>query len=209
MPIPYDPSCFNVASVAHAKAIILTPDESTTDERWAQETPYLGALIEEHLGVRPRHRVLDYGCGIGRLSKELIERCGCSVVGVDTSLNMRALAPTYVRDDRFLSCPPAMLSSVADFHFAVSVWVLQHVLEVEAALDEIRRHLHPEGRLFVVNTNNRYVPVAGGNWADDGKDVRDLLGARFNEIAYGRLDPAQTSRIMSHEAFWGVYQRRT
>lgn len=206
--VQYDPSRFDVSNMANAKAIILTPDESTTDQRWVKETPYLGALIAEHMGVRPRHRVLDYGCGIGRLAKELIDRSGCSVVGVDTSVNMRALAPTYVRDDRFLSCPPSMLSSIADSHFAVSVWVLQHIPSVEAAIDEIRRHLQPAGQLFVVNCNRRFLPIDGGKWADDGKDVRDLLCARFNEVAHGQLDPEQTSRIMSQEAFWGVYQRR-
>lgn len=205
----YDPGCFNVRNIAEAKSIILTPEESSTEERWEVETPYLGRLISTKLELATHHRVLDYGCGIGRLSKELIKLSGCSVIGVDSSVSMRALAHSYVVNDRFLACSPNALSNVQDVHSAIAVWALQHIPGLEAVLATIHNQLISCGRLLVVNTHRRFLPIQDGRWADDGKDVREQLGARFTEVAYGVLDPAHTSKSSQRHAFWGVYQKRT
>lgn len=204
----YDPSRFDVSCTAEAKQIILTPEDSTTDERWAKETPYLGGLMGRHLDLTFSSSVLDYGCGIGRMAKDLIARHGCSVVGVDTSMNMRALAPTYVLSDRFVACHPEAMMCIAPVHFAIAVWSLQHIPDIETALSNIRLKLRPSGTLFVVNAHNRVVPTEGGEWADDGLDVRELLGARFREVSYGHLDPAHTTPATAQHAYWAVYQRR-
>jgi len=37
----YRPETFDVGTEADAKVIILTPEGSTTDERWERETPYI------------------------------------------------------------------------------------------------------------------------------------------------------------------------
>lgn len=204
----YDRSRFDVASVRDAQAIILTPEDSTTDHRWATETPYLGGLISDHLDLTKSPRVLDYGCGIGRMAKELLRRHDCTVVGVDTSMNMRALAPTYVLDDRFVACAPASLNSIASVHFALAIWTLQHVPDVGTAITAISAKLRSYGRLFVLNTHRRVIPVQGGQWIDDGADVRELLGLHFKEIAYGVPDTVQTTPRTADVTFWGVYQRR-
>lgn len=205
----YDPACFNVRNISEAKSIILTPEDSSTEERWEKETPYLGQMIVDHLGIIPQHRVLDYGCGIGRLSKELIKRAGCPMIGVDTSVSMRALAHSYVVDDRFLACSPNALSSVQDVHFAIAVWVLQHIPDLNGALDAIVGQLRSFGKLFVVNTRTRFIPIDNGRWADDGQDVREQLGARLKEIDHGMLDVAHASKASQSHAFWAVYQKRT
>ena len=179
----YSPSVFNVTNIAAAKAIILTPEDSTTEHRWAVETPYLGSLIQSNLDLNERHVVMDFGCGIGRLSKEMIGRSGCSVVGVDTSLTMRALAPTYVQSDRFMACATAMLGAVNGVHHAVAVWTLQHVPEITGAITLIHQHLRSFGKVFVVNQHTRCLPMSDGPWLDDRKDVRELLCARFEELA--------------------------
>jgi hypothetical protein len=48
-------------------------------ERWATETPYLADRIGTALGITATSMILD--CGIGRISKALIERFQCRVVG--------------------------------------------------------------------------------------------------------------------------------
>ena len=63
----YDASVFDVADLDAAKRIILTPENSTTQERWAVETPYLVELIAAHLPIDRETVLLDYGCGIGRM----------------------------------------------------------------------------------------------------------------------------------------------
>ena len=66
-------------------------------------------LMSRHGQLGPNDVVLDYGCGIGRMAKELILRHNCRVIGVDISPNMRALSVQYVNSDNFFACPPAML----------------------------------------------------------------------------------------------------
>ena len=39
----------------------------------------------------PIENVLDYGCGIGRIAKELILKTSCKVIGVDISESMRKM----------------------------------------------------------------------------------------------------------------------
>ena len=91
-------------TVAEAKRIILTPEGQSSEQRWQRETPLLVALIERGCEINEHSWVLDYGCGIGRLAKTLIERHDCRVVGVDISPSMRALAANYVNSPRFLAC---------------------------------------------------------------------------------------------------------
>src|SRR5262249_9213972 len=155
MQLTYNPEIFSVRNVGEAKAIILTAETSTTEVRWEQETPLLCGLIEARTNISPETVVLDYGCGIGRIAKALIERHGCSVVGVDISPSMRALSVEYVGSDRFFACAPEMLGLLTGaglrFDLAISVWVLQHCLMPADDIGLVRDGLRPGGRLFVVN----------------------------------------------------------
>src|SRR5690348_6126388 len=130
MPTYYDPSVFDVTTLDAAKQIILTKEDAdSSDQRWAKETPYLAELMVEHLKLVPSDLVLDYGCGVGRMSAALIKKCGCSVIGVDQSPSMRALAQVYVSNPKFATFAPGALLAdvVAPCHHAISVWVLQHI----------------------------------------------------------------------------------
>ena len=109
----FRPQVFQARSISDAMRIVVTREEgTTTDERWRKETPYLVEDSGKHLGIGPESCVLDYGCGIGRLAKGLIERFGCRVVGVDFSPSMRLLAPEYVLSERFTVWPPEVLETM-------------------------------------------------------------------------------------------------
>src|SRR6516162_8311140 len=104
--VSYDPSIFTaVETLDDAVRIIVTPEAGLTSKyRWDTETPYLLNLIDDYLSIRSI--VLDYGCGVGRLAKPIIDKHGCEVIGVDISPNMRALAESLVNDYRFMTLPP-------------------------------------------------------------------------------------------------------
>lgn len=211
--VRYAREVFDAADEAGARRIILTPEAGQdTDERWARETPYLADLIAAHIPLGPQSLVVDYGCGIGRLAKALIERTGCRVLGVDISARMRALAPEYVASSNFSAISPPMLGALAQNGLrataALSVWVLQHCLRPDVDVAVLAGALESGAPLFVVNTNVRVVPVDGGRWLNDGLDIRKVLGAHFEFRADGLLDPAVVPPKVSEQTFWATYARR-
>ena len=73
-PLKYTPEIFEKKSMEEAKNIILTQEKGTTTaQRWELETPYITESILSKVSLTPQSLVLDFGCGIGRISKELIE----------------------------------------------------------------------------------------------------------------------------------------
>ena len=148
MQATYNSGIFEVANLDDARRIILTPEGGlTTDERWESETPYLVGLVAENLQLTADSVIVDYGCGIGRLARELIARYGCRVVGVDISAQMRSLAERYVGSERFSTCAPEGLDACGEAFAdaALAVWVLQHCPRVDRDLDRMARSLKSNG----------------------------------------------------------------
>jgi len=202
----YNPSIFEVKSIDQARRIIVTEEAGLgTDERWAVETPYVADLIHETINVRSSSVLVDYGCGIGRLAKELISKFGCRIVGIDTSTAMRALAVDYVQSDRFFACSPAMLDGLVERGFladaAFSVWVLQHCLKPAEDIDRIHNALRPGSSLFVLNCLQRAVPTKEQFWLNDGIDIRSTLSRRFCVVSEGK---PSAEKVANHAVgeFW-------
>ncbi len=188
----YAPEIFNVGDEKKARAIILTAEfGQSTDQRWATETPYMAEVLGDSLAITKDMIVLDYGCGIGRLSKALIDRYGCHVIGVDIAHNMRVLAQVHVKSDRFTSVAPAAFAQLLDHGLvcdaAFSVWVLQHCFRPEQDIAVIRRAVKPAGRLCVVNNVHRAVPTRERGFVSDGIDMLDLLKRNFTVGRVGKL----------------------
>jgi len=209
----FNPAIFDVASPAAAMRVILTPEgSSTTEQRWAKETPYLADLIARAVKIDSGAVVLDYGCGVGRIARVLIERHGCRVIGVDMASSMRALAASYVRSDLFFACAPAMLDDLCArglvFDAAISVWVLQHCVRPDLDIARIKRALKPGARLLVVNNVTRAVPTLERTWVNDGIDVRALLGSEFHLREEGILAPEAVNDVVSRNSFWASFLRQ-
>lgn len=206
----YSSKVFDVPDERAAKDIILTPSGGLSpDQRWVTETPYLVGLMD---GLELTHRslVLDYGCGIGRLSRALIDKYQCRVVGVDISPSMRDLATRYVDSKLFTVTTPEGLDSMLNedmaFTAALSVWVLQHCHKVAADVQRIHRALYRHsGKLFVLNEVSRFVPTTAG-WQNDGANVRQLIWDHFKIVTEGSVDPDIMTQRRADKTFWGVYQ---
>ena len=210
MQLTYHPAVFHANDIAQAMAIIMTPEGSTTAERWETETPYLADLIAQELTITADTLLLDYGCGIGRLAYELIQRHNCRVVGVDISPSMRALSVIYTRSDRFMSCSHEMLEGIVArglrFDAALSLWVLQHCATPAQDMARIRSALKSEGALFVVNGVFRSVPTVESGWVNDGVDIKTMLAAEFGVIHEGKLAREKTTESLATHAFWASYR---
>lgn len=211
--LTYNPRIFEVEDDRAARGIILTSQAGlSTDERWERETPYLADLVRRTLGLCGGELVLDYGCGVGRMARALIDGAGVSVLGVDISTRMRARAPAYVGRAGFSAVSRRLLQVATDHgarvDAAFSVWVLQHCFDPEEDLGLIRAALRPGGRFMVVNNLRRAVPSVESGWADDGKDLRRILEGMFSPIDHGSLDGQVVGAQVADNAFWAVYERR-
>jgi 2-polyprenyl-3-methyl-5-hydroxy-6-metoxy-1,4-benzoquinol methylase len=108
--------------------------------------------------VRPGAEVLDYGCGVGRWSREFASR-GASVTAVDFSATMlseasrRTSAAGLASHCSFIEADVANIELHRKFDLVFGVTVLQHLLDEQAlgaAIDRLARHVRPGGRLIMV-----------------------------------------------------------
>jgi cyclopropane fatty-acyl-phospholipid synthase-like methyltransferase len=210
MRLTHNPAIFESPDLEAARRIILTSEgDRSTDSRWEQETPYLAELLGRELALGPNSLVVDYGCGVGRMAKALIERFGCVVLGVDSSERMRSLAPSYVESAAFSVVSRRMLQALSSSGLradaAISVWVLQHCMDPREDIGLLREALKPGAPLGLVNNKGRAVPTVERRWADDGADVRALVAQAFPERFVAELDAAIVGQNVAQGSFWGVF----
>jgi SAM-dependent methyltransferase len=99
-------------------------------------------------------RVLDVGCGTGAVAVHLARRHGCTVVGVDPSPEMLAVA--RAKDERSVRFEQARAEALpfadGSFERAIMVSVVHH-LDLAKAFAEVHRVLVPGGRLAISNVD--------------------------------------------------------
>tara|TARA_R110002126_G_scaffold3263_1_gene18568 strand:+ start:272427 stop:273059 length:633 start_codon:yes stop_codon:yes gene_type:complete len=177
----YDDTRFLGKDEETLSKIILTGD---TKQRWAKETDVFSDAMIAHMGITQDTVLLDYGAGIGRIAKSLIEKTNCSVIGVDISPDMLRESFSYVAHPNFTSM------SLTKYQFLVnagkltvdaaySIWALQHC-DFEPAYQTILKSLPQGAPFFIANTLTRCVPVAPQGWADDGINIRRRLKSDFD-----------------------------
>ena len=171
----YAPEVFDCESLEAAKAVILTAGGGlSTDERWDRETKW---LMERISFDNATDVIVDYGCGVGRLSREIAN----PVLGVDISEPMRKFAVDYVGKASFSTVSPETFSVMVQDGFraggAVACWSLQHVQDLAVVVTALLGCLHPGGVLWTLDLGRRHVPGHGGEVPDDGVCLYDLLKA--------------------------------
>jgi len=116
----------------------------------------MAAEVLRTLDVTNAERVLDVGCGDGRITSEIARRVAKGyVVGVDASSNMIALASQKLAPNlRFEVADARSLPFHNEFDFVVSFNALHWIHEQELALASIHKSLKPDG-----TANLRLVPM--------------------------------------------------
>jgi len=141
------------------------PGLSPVVDYQAEETPWARYVTRLHLlalertaRLRPADRVLDYGCGVGRITDWIAPRVG-EVIGLDTSVPMieearRRCAHPNVRFDA-IEGPPFPCRNL---DAATAIWVFQHVLddgELGAVLDALAGALRPGAAVYCIDRLSR------------------------------------------------------
>lgn len=180
----YHKETFDPVNLAHAKDIVLVPDQ-TRPHKFEEETDYLVEFMVKNVPLTQTSVVLDFGCGMGRVAKKLIERVGCTVIGVDISAGMLYQAQKYVSDGRF---NPKFSHHKQNIDIALVAFVLQHVEDPAEEIKKIDAVLKPGGMVVLLNEPARYVPTEPENgmavWHDDGINVTDLMAKHFTLVGY-------------------------
>ncbi len=150
------------------------------------------------LQIKPDHKVLDVGCGVGRFSVRFAER-GAEVHGIDTAedaimiLQKKAISNAKfevmdVRELKYNDCT---------FDWIFSITVLQHIIEVRElyrAIKEVMRVLKTNGRILMLEcaTNmraDRYViSLARSEWVKlieaAGGRIESIEGLAYPQIGW-------------------------
>ena len=102
--------------------------------------------VRDFLAPSPSDSVLEIGCGRGFLTRE-VRQIAPATIGVDVNPEAvaNAVAPGLrVMDARHLAFADAQFDKIYSFH------VVEHILNLEAALAEMERVLKPGGRILLV-----------------------------------------------------------
>jgi ubiquinone/menaquinone biosynthesis C-methylase UbiE len=176
----------------------------------------LRAMVADDLELRPGDRVLDVGCGPGRLALAFAERVGPtgSVDGIDAAVEMinrasglarkRGVVATFqVAFAQQLPFPDATFDAVA------CTLALHHVAEDDqpTAVGEMYRVLKPHGRLLIAEFHKGQGRrrLAGPRWLrHSGEDMLDkslglVHASGFVDVASGGTNLSWLGKITAHK----------
>jgi ubiquinone/menaquinone biosynthesis C-methylase UbiE len=175
----------------------------------------LRAMVADDLELRPGDRVLDVGCGPGRLTIAFAERVGPtgSVDGIDAAVEMinrasrlarkRGVVATFqVAFAQQLPFPDATFDAVA------CTLALHHVAEDDqpTAVGEMYRVLKPRGRLLIAEFHKgqgrqhvgpRWLRHSGEDMLDKALGLVHAYG--FVDVATGGTNLSWLGKITAHK----------
>ena len=186
------------------------------DGRWRR-------FLVSRIGVEPEESVLDVATGTGAVALELLSRRGCTVVGLDQSPEMLAVAR------RRLPAGVRLVEGTADdlpfpdaaFDALTFTYLLRYVPDPRATLHELARVVRPGGTIagleFAVPRGpwrplwELYVrvglPVAGRVVSPGWGEVGRFLGPSIREF-YERWPEAQLLQFWRDAGIPNVQSRR-
>ncbi|MDB5343899.1 MAG: glycosyl transferase family 2 [Schlesneria sp.] len=155
-------------------------------DRPQKDAPYFEFARPEVVALIPlsAQRVLDIGCGTGRLGMLLKQRQSSVVTGIE--LNPAAAAAARTRLDRVLEWnleDSSIKFPDAAFDCVVCADVLEHLRDPASLLVRLRQWLVPGGHLVISLPNVRHHSIVAalleGNWTYEAAGLLDNDHVRF------------------------------
>lgn len=170
------------------------------EERWKEETPIFRDIV---LNALPENAkvILDYGVGVGRIAKEILEaKKDIKIIGVDNSREMLERAKEYVNSDRFITKTPEEFNEKVDF--AYTIYVLQHIpaRDLDFAIKKI---VDSTDKLLLVNSIARLAVSDSGGFVNDGVSVLDKIAEHFTKFWYAIPVKTIIENEVMRTMFWG------
>ena len=168
-----------------AKDICITPDPKKPN-KFNEETHFLIRFLNSRGLLHKRPKVLDFGCGVGRISKDLVD-LGCEVVGMDFSIPMLMAAINYVDNKNFtplINTATLPFEIKPEFDLVICTFVLQHTEDPIKEIKFLKSVMKDDATLVLVNEPYRLVPMGMDKdrfveWKDDKVDIDQEVSNEF------------------------------
>jgi demethylmenaquinone methyltransferase / 2-methoxy-6-polyprenyl-1,4-benzoquinol methylase len=192
------------------------------DPRWRR-------FLVSRLEVGPDARVLDVATGTGAVALELVRQRGCSVVGIDRSPEMLAVARRRIADRRLGASIELHEGRAEKLPFAdgsfdglTVTYLLRYVDDPAATIGELARVVRPGGTMAMLDFGvpqarvaralwELYVrivlPSAGRMLSRDWHEVGRFLGPSIRDLD-ARLPPERQLELWSEAGMADVRARR-
>jgi GT2 family glycosyltransferase/2-polyprenyl-3-methyl-5-hydroxy-6-metoxy-1,4-benzoquinol methylase/tetratricopeptide (TPR) repeat protein len=164
------------------KAISMQPQPPA---EFTSDSIYYGYVRQEILDLIPlsAKRILDIGCGAGRLGEVLKQRQQATVIGVETVPAAAKQAQARLDDLFEEDIESLQLSDREPFDVVVCADVLEHLKNPLAVLRKIHHWLKPNGRVVISLPNVQHHTVVRGllegHWTYEPAGLLDETHLRF------------------------------
>ena len=207
--VNYNPNFFMPGSFEDAKRIVLGHGIVETPSKWAVETLWIENMLRQRNFVNEDSVVLDWGVGVGRISKMLIDKFGCQVVGVDINNKLLDYAISHVASDKFTGMLVEDLPKLnKKFTQVIAIWALQHSVFISKDLDSINNVLDKNADIFIFETIQPTVPIHNSEqpWFILNDPYLPFYKKRFSLIEMG-LFPSEL-RILENDSncYWAFFK---
>lgn len=153
----------------------LLKDRETMDRYYLKPNPFVHHRVIPQIGDG---LVLDAGCGAGYATEMMLEGTGRKCVGIDVSSQGVMNASSKCSEAEFARADVTHLPFKSDvFDWLVSVEVLEHVADIDKAVQEYYRVLKHDGKLIVTIPNGRGITAK-----DDLGHVHFLSLGQFTNL---------------------------